>query len=132
MQCYIKKPLGRLLYKPHFYIILDSLTPSPIRRQLSPILSLLKTDAVRLLTHKTGQYKGEQVQVDNLRRMLVLAYNEYCSEMKGANCHLGCEEKILIKHNGTHNILVVTDLYHNGRSVYCGDNMFCLFYDTGN
>ena len=45
-----------------FFITLGKLTPSPIRRELAPILELLETEAVKNLKHPNGKH----INIDNL------------------------------------------------------------------
>ena len=77
------------------------------------------------------------MNVDNLAEVLVPAYNSYCDEMPGVNCHFGCsDEKILMIGSDKRYSLYLQDFSHKGRVVYCTDAVIkdekmCLFNANG-
>ena len=110
-----------------------TLNPSPIRRDLVPILKLLETKAMMNIAHSSGPYKDQKINLTNIEEVLVPAYNDYCANMPGANCHLGCDQYVYLRLPTSNNSWFLT-LQHfpfNGRAVYCGENYTCLYFAQG-
>lgn len=117
----------------HNVYVLGKLTPSPIRKEMEPIVSLFQTNAVRKMTHPTGPYKDERINVTNLVNVVIPAYNDYCSQMPGTNCHIGCPVGVALKNNGELYVLVLQSFPYNEHVVYCSDTSsnICLHFSKG-
>ena len=102
---------------------------------MNPIVNLFQTEAVRGLTHKSGPYQGEKMNVTNLKEVMYPAYNEYCSQMRGVNCHLGCPVKINLTTFDSdgikQNAFRLQNYPSNERVVYCDQDDDCLFFAKG-
>ena len=101
---------------------------------MDPIVNLFQTEAVRGLTHQSGPYEGEKVNVTNLKEVLYPAYTEYCSQMSGVNCHIGCSKDIVLTTFETKQHFVLQPFPSNERVVYCSDidqDEECFYFASG-
>ena len=118
--------------KSNHFSFLGTLNPSPIRRELIPILKLLETEAMMNIAHSSGPYKDQKINVTNIAKVMVPAYNNYCAQMPGTNCHLGCDRLLNLQHSGRLHTLALQSFPFNEHAVYCADDDFCLYFAKGN
>ena len=106
---------------------------------MDPIINLFETEAVRDLVHQSGPYEGDKINVTKLKEVLYPAYSDYCSQMSGVNCHLGCPKLIFLTiiDSGQiidHNTFQLQDFAYNEHVIYChdiNDAQECLFFSNG-
>ena len=120
-----------LPYLKSVYSFSGKLTPSPIRRDLVPILKLFQTEAMKNIVHASGPYKDQKINLANIEGVVVPAYNDYCAKMPGTNCHVGCDRQLNLHHNGHDYYLTLTSFPFNEHAVYCTEDEFCLYFADG-
>ena len=107
------------------------MTPSPIRRQMEPIPTLLYTEAAANLEHRNNAYDGERINIENVIKVLSPIYNGYCERMPGTKCHLGCPKQITLRYDHSQHSLFLEPYQFNERVVYCTSKNDCMYYAEG-
>ena len=96
-----------------------------------PIVNLLETKAMMNIAHPSGPYKDQRLNLTNIKEVLVPAYNDYCAQMPGANCNVGCDKKLWLYHENVKYLLILQDFPYNTRAVYCTADFQCLYFAYG-
>ena len=53
------------------------------------IVNILNTETVTNLKHQDGKLNGKKINITNVKKVLLPAYNEYCLRMPGSTCDTG-------------------------------------------
>ena len=83
------------------------------------------------IVHSSGPYKGQRLNLTNIAEVLEPAYSDYCAQMPGANCHLGCDKLVYLRHNDDGYFLTLQNFPFNERAVYCAEDYTCLYFANG-
>ena len=94
-------------------------------------MKLLETKAMANIVHSSGPYKDQRLNLTNIAEVLEPAYSDYCAQMPGANCHLGCDKLLELQHENVKYFLTLQNFPFNERAVYCADDYYCLYFANG-
>ena len=83
------------------------------------------------IVHQSGPYKDQKLNLTNIAEVLVPAYNDYCAQMPGTNCHLGCDELLYLRHENVDHLLILQNIPFNELAVYCTEDKTCLYFANG-
>ena len=83
------------------------------------------------IAHQSGPYKDQKINLTNIAEALVPAYNNYCAQMPGTNCHLGCDKLLYLRHENVDHLLILQNIPFNERAVYCTEDKTCLYFANG-
>ena len=85
---------------------------------MSPLYNVLLTKTVKNLQHTTGKYAKEKIDISNILKVLLPLYSEYCKEVSGAKCHIGCPDAITLFYEENQYPFKLANFRYNGRALY--------------
>ena len=85
------------------------------------------------IAHPSGPYKDQRLNLTNVAEVLKSAYSDYCSQMSGANCNVGCKKLLWLHHENVKYLLALQKFPYNTRAVYCTEDssVHCLYFANG-
>ena len=89
---------------------------------MSPLYNVLLTKTVKNLKHTTGRYANETIKIDNILKVLGPLYTDYCNEVIGAKCHIGCPAAITLFYEDKQYPFKLADFQYNGRALYTAND----------
>jgi hypothetical protein len=109
----------------------------PIRRKMSPLYNILLTKKVKSLKHEAGsRYANQTIEISNILENLRPLYSEYCNEIYGAKCDIGCPAAITLFYEDKQYPFKLEKFQHNGRALYTANSgpkiRNFLWYNEGN
>ena len=90
----------------------------PIRRTMRPLYNILLTETVKNLKHTTGRYAKNKIDISNILKVMLPLYSDYCKEVRGAKCNIGCPDSIMLLYEHKKYQFKLANFPYNGRALY--------------